>query len=254
VTDTLPCFVGIDVSKHTLDIAIRPSGQLWQIANDEKEFPALAQRLKAFPIQRIVLEATGGYELLPLSYLAAAGLPVCRVNPRQVRYFAQAINQLAKSDAVDARVLAQMGEPLQLSLRQLPTVEQQEFEAFLTRRRQVVEMLVAEKNRRQQVTHLKPLVKEIEAHIEWLEKRLEQNDKQLRQRVESSPIWEVNDRLLQSTPGVGKVTSLTLLAALPELGKVSNKQISALVGVAPYAKDSGTRRGQRHIRGGRGDV
>lgn len=254
VNHTSPCFVGIDVSKNTLDIAIRPTGEQWQISNDEKDFPSLASRLKALPVQRIVLEATGAYELLPLTYLAAAGLPVCRVNPRQARHFAQATSQLAKTDTVDARVLAQMGEQLQLPLRQLPNDDQLEFEAFLTRRRQVVEMLVAEKNRRQQMVHLKPLVKEIDAHIAWLEKRLEQNNKQLRQRVQNSPIWEVNDRLLQSTPGVGEVTSLTLLAALPELGKVSNKQITALVGVAPYAKDSGRRRGQRHIRGGRGDV
>lgn len=254
MTDSSPSFVGIDVSKNTLDIAILPNGQQWQIPNDEKEFPILAQRLKALAVERIVLEATGGYELLPLTYLAAAGLPVVRVNPRQARFFAQATNQLAKTDTVDARVLAHMAQQLELPLRQLPNADQLEFEAFLTRRRQVVDMLVAEKNRRQQVSHLKPLLKEIDDHIEWLEKRLEQNDKQLRQRVESSPIWEVNDRLLQSTPGVGKVTSLTLLAALPELGKVSNKQISALVGVAPYARDSGKRRGQRHIRGGRANV
>jgi transposase len=247
-------FVGIDVSKDTLEIAILPSGQHWQIPNDEKEFPALAKRLKALPVERIVLEATGGYELLVLTYLAAAGLPVVRVNPRQARYFAMANNQLAKTDTVDARVLAQMGQQIKLPLRPLANAEQMEFEALLTRRRQVVEMLVAEKNRRQQVSHLKKMAKEIDAHIEWLEKRLEQNDKQLRKRVESSPVWEINDRLLQSTPGVGEVTSLTLLAALPELGKVSNKQISALVGVAPYAKDSGKYRGQRHIRGGRGEV
>jgi transposase len=254
MANTAPSFVGIDVSKDTLEIAIHPSGQHWQITNDEKEFPALNQRLKALTVERIVVEATGGYELLVLTYLAAAGLPVVRVNPRQARYFAMANNQLAKTDTVDARVLAQMGQQIKLPLRPLANAEQMEFEALLTRRRQVVEMLVAEKNRRQQVSHLKKMAKEINAHIEWLEKRLEQNDKQLRKRVESSPVWEVNDRLLQSTPGVGEVTSLTLLAALPELGKVSNKQISALVGVAPYAKDSGKHRGTRHIRGGRGEV
>jgi transposase len=249
-----PCFVGIDVAKESLDVAIRPSGEHWQLANDGKEFAALVARLKPLPIACIVLEATGGYEILVLSYLASAGLPVCRVNPRQARHFAQATPELAKTDSVDARVLAQLGEALKPAVRQLPNAEQVEFEALLTRRRQLLDMLVAEKNRLQQVRASKRIGKELQAHIDWLEKRLRQSDKGLRQKLESSEVWQINDQLLQSVPGVGQVTSLTLLAALPELGQLSHKQIAALVGVAPYAKDSGKRRGPRHITGGRSEV
>ena len=254
MSDTPACFVGIDVSKETLDIAIRPTNESFTIAHEPGDLAALVKRLQALSIQRIVLEATGGYELLLVTHLAAAGLPVVRVNPRQARHFAQATNQLAKTDRVDARLLAQLGEQLQPEVRQLPDQQQQEFEALLSRRRQLVEMLVAEKNRRQQARPLKRLVKEIDAHIEWLEKRLKQSDKQLRETVEGSAVWKENDRLLQGVPGIGEVTSMTLLASLPELGKLSNKQISALVGVAPYARDSGPRRGQRRIRGGRASV
>lgn len=254
MSDTRPCFVGIDVSKETLDIAIRPTQESFTIANHPGDFAALVSRLQALSVQRIVLEATGGYELLLVTHLAAAGLPVVRVNPRQARHFAQATNQLAKTDRVDARLLAQLGEQLQPPVRALPGQQQQEFEALLTRRRQLVDMLVAEKNRRQQARPHKRLVKEIDAHIEWLEKRLQQSDKQLRETVEKSAVWQENDRLLQGVPGVGEVTSMTLLASLPELGKLTNKQISALVGVAPYARDSGPRRGQRRIGGGRASV
>lgn len=254
MSDTPPCFVGIDVSKDSLDIAIRPTQEQFSLANEPREFPALVQRLQGLSVSRIVLEATGGYELLLLTQLAAAGLPVVRVNPRQARHFAQATNQLAKTDRLDARVLAQLGEQLQPEVRPLANQQQQEFEALLTRRRQLVEMLVAEKNRRQQVGHLKRVAKDLDAHIAWLEKRLQHSDRELRETVERSAVWKVNDQLLQGVPGIGDVTSLTLLAQLPELGNLSNKQISALVGVAPYANDSGPRRGERHIRGGRASV
>jgi transposase len=254
MSEHTPFFVGIDVSKLTLDIAFRPSGELLQIANDDKEFPALVSRLNALPVERIVIEATGGLEMLLFTHLAASGLPVCRVNPGQARHFAQATGQLAKTDRVDARLLAHLGEALKPELRSLPTAQQQEFEALLTRRRQLVEMLVAEKNRLQPVRRIKRVAKELQAHIEWLEKRLKQSDKDLRQKLESSPVWQVNDQLLQSVPGIGDITSQTLLASLPELGKLSNKQIAALVGVAPYARESGRHRGQRRIGGGRGAV
>jgi len=254
MSDTTPCFVGIDVSKASLDIAIRPLDQSLSIANDPSQFPALVKRLQALGVARIIVEATGGYELLLVTHLAAAGLPVVRINPRQARHFAQATNQLAKTDRADARLLAQMGEQLNPPVRHLPSQQQQEFEALLTRRRQLLEMLVAEKNRRQQVSHLKRVAKDLDAHIAWLEKRLQQSDRELRDTVESSAVWKINDQLLQSVPGIGEVTALTLLAGLPELGKLTNKQISALVGVAPYANDSGPRRGVRHIRGGRASV
>lgn len=251
---TLACFVGIDVSKDSLEIAIDPTNELFCIANDPREFPALVKHFQSQCIERIIVEATGGYELLLVTHLGAAGLPVVRVNPGQARHFAQAIKEFAKTDRCDARVLAKMGKQLKPPVRVLQSEQQMEFEALLTRRRQLIEMLVAEKNRRQQVGHFKRLAKEIDTHIEWLEKRLKQSDQQLRQKVESSEVWRVNDQLLQGVPGIGEVTSLTLLAALPELGKVSNKEISALVGVAPYARDSGPRRGKRRIKGGRANV
>jgi transposase len=254
MSNATPCFIGIDVSKAHLDIAIRPTGEQFQIQNDDKEFPALIKRLKQLPIERIVIEATGGLEMLVFTHLAAADLPVVRVNPGQARHFAQAANQLAKTDSVDARLLAHLGEALKPELRRLPSSEQLEFEALLTRRRQIVEMLVAEKNRLKQYQLVKRVAKELQAHIQWLEKRLQQSDKDLRQKLESSPVWRLCDQLLQSVPGIGDITSQTLLASLPELGKLSNKQISALVGVAPYAKESGSKRGQRRIRGGRGAV
>jgi transposase len=193
-------------------------------------------------------------EMLVFTHLAANGLPVVRVNPGQARHFAQATNQLAKTDSLEARLLAHLGEALKPVVRSLPSAEQMEFEALLTRRRQIVEMLVAEKNRLKQYQGVKRVAKELQAHITWLEKRLQQSDKDLRQKLESSPVWRVNDELLQSVPGIGDITSQTLLAALPELGKLSNKEIAALVGVAPYAKESGSKRGQRRIRGGRGAV
>lgn len=253
-SNTSTCFVGIDVSKATLDIAIRPTNEQFQIANDEKEFPTLVARLKGLPVERIVLEATGNLERLVLTYLAAAGLPVARVNPRQARHFAQATNQWAKTDALDAQVLAHLGEVLKPPIRSLPTVEQLEFEALLTRRRQIIEMLVAEQNRLKQSPSGKRVGKEMQAHITWLEKRLQQSDKDLRQTLEASRVWRICDELLQSVPGIGEVTSQTLLASLPELGKLSNKEICALVGVAPDAKDSGTKRGHRQVGGGRGEV
>ena len=247
-------FVGIDVSKATLEIAIRPSGEHFEIPNDDKAFPALVKRLKKLAVERIIIEATGGLEMLLFTHLAAAGLPICRINPTQARHFARASRQLAKTDTVDARLLAHLGEALKPDVRPLPSQAQQEFEAFLTRRRQLVEMLVAEKNRLQQVRAIKRLAKELTAHIEWLEKRLKQSDKDLRRQLEANPVWRVNDELLQSVPGVGEVSSQTVLAALPELGQLTNKEIAALVGVAPYARDSGSKRGQRRIGGGRAAV
>lgn len=248
------CFVGIDVSKETLDIAIRPTDEQFTIANEPRALRALVRRLRSLAVARIIVEASGGYELLLVTHLAAAGLPVVRVNPRQARHFAEATNRLAKTDAVDARLLAQMGEQLQLEVRPLPTPEQEEFAALLTRRRQIIDMLVSEKNRRQQVRRVKKVVKDLDLHIAFLEKRLRQSDQELREKVESSTVWRVNHELLRSVPGVGEVTSLTVLAAVPEIGQLSAKQMTALVGLAPYARDSGRRRGQRHIRGGRAPV
>jgi transposase len=248
------CFVGIDVSKDLLEIAVRPSGEQWSIENDPLQFPALVEKLTELAPSRIILEATGGLETLVASDLGAAGLPVCVINPRQARDFAKATGQLAKTDGVDADVLAHFGEALQPPLRELRSTETQLLEALLTRRRQLVQMRTAEKNRLSGTNHPRKIIKDLEAHIAWLDKRISQCDDELKTALQASPIWRTNDQLLRSVPGIGKVVSRTLIAELPELGKLSDKQITALVGLAPYANDSGGRRGQRHIRGGRNTV
>lgn len=247
-------FVGIDVSKELLEIAVRPTGELWSIKNDPLEFPALAERLTQLAPSRIILEATGGLETLVASHLGAADLPVCVINPRQARDFAKATGQLAKTDAVDAHVLAHFGEALQPPLRELPSTDAQLLEALLTRRRQLVQMRTAEKNRLSATYHPRKIIKDLEAHIAWLDKRISQCDDQLKTALQASPVWRTNDQLLRSVPGIGQVVSRTLLAELPELGRLSDKQITALVGLAPYANDSGGWRGKRHIRGGRKTV
>lgn len=248
------CTVGIDVSKDSLDIAVRPSGEHWTINHDPNEFPALIAKLIKLAPSRIILEATGGLETLIATNLAASALPVCVINPRQARDFAKATGKLAKTDRVDANLLAHFGEALQPQLRELPSTEAQLFEALLTRRRQLVQMRTAEKNRLSMIGHPRKIAKDLEAHIAWLDKRITQCDDELKTALQSSPSWLANDRLLQSVPGIGKVVSRTLLAELPELGRLTDKQIAALVGVAPFACDSGGRHGKRHIRGGRSSV
>ena len=248
------CTVGIDVSKDSLDLAIRPSGEHWSIDHDPRQFPALIEKLIQLGPARIVLEATGGLETLVVTNLAAAGLPVCVINPRQARDFAKATGQLAKTDQVDAHLLAHFGEALQPKLRELPSKQAQLFEALLTRRRQLIQMRTAEKNRLAMTGHPRKVSKDLEAHIAWLTKRISQCDDELKTALQSSPVWLANDRLLRSVPGIGEVVSRTLLAELPELGRLTDKQIAALVGVAPFACDSGGRHGKRHIRGGRSSV
>ena len=248
------CFVGIDVSKDLLEIAVRPSGEQWSIENDPLQFPALVERLTELTPSRIILEATGGLETLVASHLGAAGLPVCVINPRQARDFAKASGQRAKTDVVDADGLAHFGEALKPPLRQLPSTETQLLEALLTRRRQLVQMRTAEKNRLSGTNHPRKIIKDLQAHIAWLDKRISQCDDELKTALKASPIWRTNDQLLRSVPGIGQVVSRTLIAELPELGKLSDKQITALVGLAPYENDSGGRPGPRHIRGGRNTV
>jgi transposase len=248
------CFVGIDVSKATLDVHRRPQAQSWQIAYDSKPLPALIKQLQALALERIIVEATGGLETLLVSHLAAANLPVCVINPRQARDFAKATGQLAKTDRIDAAVLAHFGEALKPELRPLPSAQAQQFEALLQRRRQLIEMLVAEKNRLLQCHDLRAISSDVRQHIAFLEKRLGRCDGELRQAVEQSPVWRAKDNLLKSVPGVGEVTSLTLLASLPELGELSNKEIAGLVGVAPQTRQSGRWRGQARCGGGRAGV
>lgn len=246
--------VGIDVAKDTLEIALRPGNEHWSANNRLDAFPALIKRLRQIAPERIILEATGGWEAPLANHLAAAGLPVIVINPRQARDFAKATGKLTKTDKVDAQVLAHFGEAVKPQIRQLPNDQTQALADLLTRRRQLVEMLVAEKNRLVTVQHRPALKRDLEAHIKWLEKRVDQSDENLQQQLEQSPVWRVNDQLLQSVPGVGGITSRTLLACLPELGMLSDKEIAALVGVAPHASQSGTRNGPAHIRGGRAVV
>ena len=240
-------FVGIDVSKAQLDMALRPEGR-FSASNDEAGFAQILERLKAAPPTLVVLEATGGLEIPITGVLAAAGVPVVVVNPRQVRDFAKATGKLAKTDTLDAQVLAHFAEVL----RPLPDAQTQALAALLARRRQLVEMLTAEKNRLSSA-HT-PVRKSLRTHIVWLERELSHTDRDLAHAIRESPVWREKDDLLQSVPGIGPVGTSTLLANLPELGTLTGKQIAALVGVAPLNRDSGTWRGKRTVWGGRAQV
>lgn len=245
-------FVGIDVAKARLDVALHPSGAAWTVPNSEAGIATLVAQLQQQSVTHIVLEATGGLELPLLGALGAAALPAVAVNPRQVRDFAKALGRLAKTDRLDAQVLALFAERVRPALRPLPDQATQALSALVARRRQLVEMLTAEKNRRGQAP---PAIQaDIATHIAWLEARLERLDKELGQHLKQSPLWRAQDDLLQSVPGVGPVLSRTLLADLPELGTLDRKQIAALVGVAPLNRDSGTLRGARTCWGGRAAV
>ena len=249
-------FVGIDVAKAELVISVRPTEERFTAPNDDRGVRTLVERLRVLVPQLIVLEATGGYELLAVAGLAAAALPVLVVNPRQVRDFAKATGQLAKTDRIDADLLARFADVVRPALRPIADGEAQELEALLARRRQLLEMLQAERNRLGQVFgNGKRLVrKSLKAHILFLERELRMADTDLGEMVKQSPVWRERDELLQSVPGVGPVLSRTLLADLPELGQLSRRQIAKLVGVAPLSRDSGTMRGRRFVQGGRATV
>ena len=246
------CYIGIDVSKATLDVASLPDGESWTVTNDDRGLAELTPRLVALAPALVVLEATGGFELLAALTLAKAGLPLAVVNPRQVRDFAKAMGQLAKTDALDAGILADFAQRVRPEPRPLPDEAAQLLESLLTRRRQLVDMLTAEKNRLGFARG--PVKRDISRHIRWLEKRLADVDGDLQDAVASSPLYQAKADLLRSVPGVGQVTTLTLLATLPELGQLSRHQIAALVGVAPMNRDSGTMRGKRMVWGGRAPV
>lgn len=256
MTDATRGSVGIDVSKGTLDVQVRPTDARWTVANDDAGIRALVAQLQTVAPAQIVIEATGGYELAVVSALAAAGLPVIVVNPRAVRDFARATGQLAKTDQLDAGILARFAEQVRPEIRPLADAEQQELDALLTRRRQLIEMLTAEKNRLQQVFVARGsrVKKSLTAHIAYLTRELGRAETDLGALVRQSPIWRERDDLLQSAPGVGPVLSFTILAALPELGRLDRKAIAALVGVAPLNRDSGMFRGKRMIHGGRAPV
>jgi transposase len=249
-------FVGIDVAKAELVLSIVPSAERFTVANDERGVRTLVERLRAIAPHLIVLEATGGYELLAVAALAAAALPVVVVNPRQVRAFARATGQLAKTDRIDADMLARFADVVRPAVRVIPDEQAQELDALLTRRRQLLEMLQAERNRTGQVFGKgKRLVKKsLKAHITFLERELRMTDTDLGEMVKASPLWREQDELQQSVPGVGPVLSRTLLADLPEIGRLSRREIAKLAGVAPISRDSGTMRGRRFVQGGRATV
>ena len=242
-------FVGIDVANHSLDVHLRPSGERFTIDHDERGVAALVERLAALAPALVVLEATGGMEVRPAAALAAAGLPVAVVNPRQVRAFARATGRLAKTDRLDAAMIARFAEAVRPPVRPLPDEATRHLGALVARRRQLLEMLVAERNRRHAA---EPLMHgRIDAHLRWLEEALAEIEGELDGAVRDSAVWRAKEGLLRSMPGVGPVSARTLLAELPELGSLTRRQAAALVGVAPFSRDSGATRGRRTVWGGR---
>ncbi|WP_266172235.1 IS110 family transposase, partial [Dyella subtropica] len=246
-------FVGIDVSKAHLDVFVSATQALSRCDNEAKGIASLLHTLAALPPTLIVLEATGGLERALVAELLAAALPVAVVNPRQVRDFAKATGQLAKTDGLDARVLARFAQAIEPAQRPLPDAATQAFADQLARRRQLVEMLTMEKNRLQQAPN-KAIRQDIKKHIDWLIKRLRATEDGLRRSVEDSDAWQARRHLLEEVKGVGEITALTLIGELPELGTLDRKRIAALVGVAPLNRDSGTLRGRRRVWGGRAMV
>ena len=249
---SIETFVGIDVSKQQLDVAVRPGDATWSVANAPPAFGPLIQRLKALRPALIVVEATGGLEAPVVAELAQAGLPIAVVNPKRVRDFARANGQLAKTDSIDARILAHFAQAIRPPVRPLQTEEAERLAALVTRRRQVIDMLTAERNR--QHTASAGVRDRICKHIAWLDEELAALDEETRRFIDHNPTWHATDDLLQTTPGVGPVTALTLVAELPELGQLDRQAIAALVGVAPMNRDSGRKRGKRKTQGGRADV
>ena len=244
--------VGIDVSKEKFDVSAPAKDRRWQNTNDPQGIRKLRTRLKRMKPTLVVFEASGGYERHAVAELAGAGLPVVVVNPRQVRDFARSIGQLAKNDRIDADVLALFGERVRPEPRMLPDEASRELQALIRRRNQLLEMLTAENNRLQQSTSaLKPGIRK---HIDWLKAELKDIDRDLEQTIKQSPAWRAKDSLFQSVPGVGRVLSHRLIAEMPELGHLTPKKINALVGVAPFVRDSGRFKGRRAIFGGRIDV
>lgn len=248
------CCVGIDVSKAELAIAVYPTNERWTSATSVEALEQLVQRVIGLHPQLIVVEATAGYELPLVSACAAAGLPIAVVNPRQVRAFAQALGRTAKTDAIDAAVLALFAARVQPEARPLPDAETQALAALVSRRRQLLEMLGAEQRRLSQAPPTGPVTRNLRTHIRWLERQVRDVDDDIGGAVQRSAVWRVQEDLLRSVPGIGPIVARTLLAELPELGQLDRRSIAALVGVAPFNRDSGHWRGRRHIWGGRSSI
>ena len=252
-----PCWIGIDVSKAKLDVAVHPSSTRSQIDNTAAGIATLTDQLRALGPERIVLEATGGYEIVVAAALASEQLPVVIVNPRQVRDFARATGQLAKTDQLDAHVLARFAAAIQPEVRPLPDATTRALSALVARRRQLQDMLTAEQHRLMTAAVQdapNALRDQIGEHIDWLRRQIQHLDDELNQQIRSSPLWREREDLLRSIPGIGPIVSATLLSQLPELGQLDRKAIAKLVGVAPLSRDSGTLRGKRTIWGGRAAV
>lgn len=247
-----PIYVGIDVSKAQLDVALLPSAECWSEPNDEAGISRLVQHLESLAPALIVLEATGRLERPLTTALVHVQLPVVVVNPRQARDFARATGQLAKTDRIDAAVLALFAERVRPEVRELADEALQELDALMTRRRQLLEMITAEHNR--SLVAPRAVQRRIQTHVKWLRRELEGVDAELDQAIQKSPVWRATESLLRSVPGVGPVLSRTLIAELPELGRLSRREVAALVGVTPLNRDSGSLRGRRITGGGRAPV
>lgn len=245
-------FVGIDISKVTADVDFAPKRDGFSVGNSANGVAEIVERLRKRKVDLVVVEATGGFELRVVAGLAEAGMPVVVVNPRQVRDFAKATGRLAKTDAIDAMVLADFAMAVRPEIRVLPDAQAGELKALSARRRQLVEMMVAEKNRLGFAD--KSVRSNIETHIRWLKAELDKIDDDLSSFIKNNPLWQDKDKLLRSAPGVGPVMSFTLLSDLPELGTLNRKEIAALVGVAPFNRDSGKFRGRRAVWGGRAHI
>ena len=244
--------VGIDVSKVQLDVALRPTDDCWHVSHDALGIAGLVERLRTVQPTLVVLEATGGLEVPVTGALAEAGRPVVVVNPRHARDVAQATGRLAKTDTLEARGLAHVAEAVRPTPRPLPEAQAQALSALLTRRRQLVQRLTAERRRLQ--TAPQPIRADIQAHITWLACRLARTDDDVAAAIRSSPLWRAKDEIVPSTPGVGPILSRTLVAEVPELGVLNRQEIAALIGVAPFNRDRGTLRGKRAVWGGRAHV
>jgi transposase len=246
-------FVGIDVSKDRLDVHVRPAGDAFAVARDGEGLAQVLERLRGLRVELVVVEATGGYETVVAAALASAGLPLAVVNPRQIRDFARATGKLAKTDALDAAAIAHFAEAIRPEPRPIPDEQAQALGELVARRRQLIDTMVAERNRRRHLSQRR-LLRQIDKLLDLLQKQLTEIERDINDQIRGTPVWREREDLLKSMPGIGDVTARTLIAELPELGSLTRRQIAALAGVAPLNRDSGTKRGKRRTGGGRPTV